>query len=171
MIDDRPKQNQNQQENTNISISPNVEAEQALIACMLIEPEKTVPEIMSKLTSGDFQSEVTKTCFNKISYLFKTNQPIDTITVISNLPTEYRTLVVGMVEALPGVSSFKKYIQLVIQSRKRIRAYESVTELQAKLLEGSSIEECQESAIKISESLSADKADECVSAKDGILNF
>ena len=61
MIDDRPKQNQNQQENTNISISPNVEAEQALIACMLIEPEKTVPEIMSKLTAGDFQSEVTKT--------------------------------------------------------------------------------------------------------------
>ena len=49
MIDDRPKQNQNQQENTNISISPNVEAEQALIACMLIKPEKTVPEIMSKL--------------------------------------------------------------------------------------------------------------------------
>lgn len=171
MIDDRLKQSQNPQESISTSISPNVEAEQALIACMLIEPEKTVPEIMSKLTAGDFQNEVTRTCFNKISHLFKTNQPIDTITVISNLPTEYRTLVVGMVEVLPGVSSFKKYIQLVIQSRKRIRAYESVTELQAKLLEGSSIEECQESAIKISESLSADKTDECVSAKDGILNF
>lgn len=171
MIDDRPKQNQNQQENTSISISPNIEAEQALIACMLIEPSKTVPEIMSKLTPEDFQNELTKNCFNRISHLFKTSQPIDTITVIANLSAENKTAIVGMVESLPSVSNFKKYIQLVIQTRKRIKAYESVSELQAKLLEGDSIEECQESVIKISESLSADKTDECVSAKTGILNF
>lgn len=171
MIDDRPKQNQNPQESISTSISPNLEAEQALIGCMLLEPERTVPEIMSKLTAGDFQNEITRTCFNKIFYLFRSNQPIDTITVISNLPSEYKPVIVKIVEALPTTTNFKKYIQLVIQTRKRIKAYESLTELQAKLLEGGSIEECQESAIKISESLSADKADECVSAQDGILNF
>ena len=172
MIDNRPReQSQSQPPSTNISISPNTEAEQALIACMLIEPSRTIPEIMSKLVAEDFQNDVTRACFNKIAYLYNENRPIDTVTVISNLPSEYRTVVVQMVEALPGISNFRNYIQLVIQSRKRINAYKAITELEEKLVSGTPIEECQESAIKISESLSQDKSDECVSAKEGILNF
>ena len=126
---------------------------------------------MSKLVAEDFQNDVTRACFNKIAYLYNENRPIDTVTVISNLPSEYRTVVVQMVEALPGISNFRNYIQLVIQSRKRINAYRAITELEEKLVSGMPIEECQESAIKISESLSQDKSDECVSAKEGILNF
>ena len=77
---------------------------------MLIEPSRTIPEIMSKLVAEDFQNDVTRACFNKIAYLYNENRPIDTVTVISNLPSEYRTVVVQMVEALPGISNFRNYI-------------------------------------------------------------
>lgn len=169
------QEDQNQQvfiENLNNQqgIQPNIEAEQAVIACALLNP-KDVPEILSKLTPEHFFNDLTKSCFNQILSLYNNDKPIDTIAVLSGIPSEYKPTVIKMLEALPTTANFKFYVDLVIQTYKKQKAFLRLSQLQQKLLSGASVEDCQESAVSISESLSSDVSDECVSAKQGLLDF
>lgn len=155
-----------------LTVQPNVEAEQAVAACMIVSPEKTIPDIMSKLTSEDFTNEIAKACFNQCVSLYKQEKPVDAVSVTSGMDKEHRIAVVRLVEALPSALNYKSYVNIVLNVSKRRRASQKLLELQSKLIDGSSsIEECQEIAIKVSESLSSDKSDECVSAKEGLMNF
>lgn len=152
-------------------IPPNAEAEQAVIACMLINPA-IIPDVMSKLVSENFYTDICKACFNRCYELYRTDKPIDTVSVLSALPQEYKPAVVKMVESLPSASVYRFYTKLVIDTHKKKKALESARRLSEMLLSSSTgIEKCQEQAVKISQSLSEDKSDECVSAKDGLMNF
>lgn len=149
----------------------NAEAEQAVIACMIIS-SKTIPETLSKLVSEDFQNELARACFNQISALYHAEKPVDVISVLDGLPKEYKTSVVALVDALPSSLNYKTYVEIVARASKRRRALQRATELYSALTEENpSLEKCQELAIKVSEALSADKSDECVSAKEGLMNF
>lgn len=152
-------------------IPPNAEAEQAVIACMLIKPS-IVPDVMSKLVSENFYTDICKACFNRCYELYRADRPIDTVSVLSGLPQEYKPVVVKMAESLPTSAVYGFYTKLVIDTHKKKKALESAHRLSEMLLQSDApLEKCQEQAVNISQSLSEDKSDECVSAKDGLLNF
>lgn len=152
-------------------IPPNAEAEQAVIACMLIKPS-IVPDVMSKLVSENFYTDICKACFNRCYELYRADKPIDTVSVLSGLPKEYKPVVVKMIESLPTSAVYGFYTKLVIDTHKKKKALESAHRLSEMLLQSDApLEKCQEQAVNISQSLSEDKSDECVSAKDGLLNF
>ena len=61
-----------------------VEAEQAVIGAMLIDP-KCVPSVIEQITEEDFYIETNRQIFSTISYMFTTGKLIDPITILDEM--------------------------------------------------------------------------------------
>lgn len=97
----------------------NSEAEQALLGCLLLDPE-VQNEVIPTLRADDFYLEGHKNIFNSMNELNRLNQPVDLVTVIDNLDKsgvlvssgglEYVT---ALTEIMPSAANYSKYLDLV----------------------------------------------------------
>ena len=90
----------------------NLEAEQAVLAAVLLEPERTVPRILETLSSEHFYSRRNRTIFRAIKRLQETGEPVDVISVASHLED------VGDMQQAGGRAYLRKLtdMQLVVES-------------------------------------------------------
>lgn len=97
----------------------NVEAEQALLGCILLDPE-VQNDVLSSLRVDDFFVDAHKNVYNSMSELSRLNQPIDLVTVIDNLDksgilTESGGLdyLTGLTSIMPSAANYNKYFEMV----------------------------------------------------------
>ena len=120
----------------------NLEAEQALLACLLLDPE-VQNEIISGLSDEDFYTEAHKNVFDGMSTLLKRNQPIDLVT-LSDIMEKNGVLdasggidyIASLVDIMPSSANFRKYFDIVKRES-----------LLRRLIKGSAsvIDECRQS--------------------------
>jgi replicative DNA helicase len=75
----------------------NLDAEQALLGCMLIDNE-ILADVLEKLTEGDFYQESHQYILSAMKMIFAEHKPVDLVTLIDKLETE------GNLEKAGGVS-------------------------------------------------------------------
>lgn len=97
----------------------NLEAEQAVLCCAMIDNEAAV-NIVSKLNADDFYSEVHKTIFKAIVTLYQANKPIDIVMLTDQLDETDSLHSVGGVAYLtsltniaPSSAYYLSYVDIV----------------------------------------------------------
>ena len=81
-----------------------VEAEQAVLGCMLIDPE-AAPRVLHTLTEKSFYSIAHASIYSSMSILFEKNETIDTISVTDQLKKLGKLEDVGGAYFITGLSS------------------------------------------------------------------
>lgn len=109
----------------------NIEAEQALLGCLLIDGE-AIFKIADILDPEDFYKESHKTIYQTILNLFQNQEPIDTLSVVNRLEEEKkldsiggRSYLVHLSNIIPNASNVKNYAQIIQKKailRKLIQA-------------------------------------------------
>jgi len=101
----------------------NLEAEQGVLACFLIDGDVAVGAF-SRLSENDFYSPSHKTIFNVMRAIYEKGQPIDFVTVVSALDTGGKLDSVGGIsyittlsDLLPSSANFKFYLDILHRSR------------------------------------------------------
>lgn len=115
----------------------NLDAEQALLGCMLID-EKVPMTILSELKSEDFYSNAHKSIFEAMFTVYKKNMPIDFVTVTDELDNQGILNEVGSVayitsltNSVPSSANFKHYAELIKRDsmlRKLIAGGQAIVE-------------------------------------------
>ena len=115
----------------------NLDAEQALLGCMLIE-EKVPLTIVSELKSEDFYSNAHKSIYEAMLTVYKKNMPIDFVTVTDELDNQGILNEVGSVayitsltNSVPSSANFKHYADLIKRDsmlRKLIAGGQAIVE-------------------------------------------
>lgn len=131
-----------------------LEAEQALLGCMLMDPVLQV-EVSSFIREEDFFAESHKYIFNAMIGLIKNNQPVDLVTLTDKLEKEGWleqaggiTYISGLTNVLPSAANYKRYLDIVTRDS-----------MLRKLISGASeiIEESRKSTDKIAALAFAEK--------------
>lgn len=152
-------------------ISPNKEAEQAVIGAIIMSPETVLPEAVLQIGLEDFQIVEYRNVYAACKALYDLNKPVDVLTVLGRLDEAYKPLIAEACAAAPTVKNFQSYIGLVKSSARRIRAYREAQSLEAALLEGEELDECRTLAVRANEALNETDAKTELSAKDLFLRF
>jgi len=120
MSTQKPKQ---QQSHAGRMLPHNLEAEQGVLACFLIDADASVGAF-SRLNENDFYSPSHKTIFNIMRGIYEKGQPIDFVTVVSALDTGGKLDSVGGIsyittlsDLLPSSANFKYYLDILHRSR------------------------------------------------------
>jgi len=118
-------------------IPNNLEAEQAVLSCAMIDPE-SIHNIVSKLTEKDFYSETHGIIYGCMMNLYLKNQPIDLVTVSDELGKIGKLEYVGgmdyislLTNAIPSSAYAESYIEIVKKNsvlRQIINACADITE-------------------------------------------
>ena len=118
-------------------IPNNLEAEQAVLACAMIDPE-SIHTIVSKLSEKDFYSETHGIIYGCMMSLYLKNQPIDLVTVSDELERIGKLDYVGgmdyialLTNAVPSAAYTETYINIVKKNavlRQIINACSDITE-------------------------------------------
>ena len=97
----------------------NIEAEQSVLGCMLLD-EEAVISVVGFLKGSDFYRNAHEEIFNAMAFLFETAQPIDLITVSERLSVMDKLDSIGGIEYLtrlsnivPSTSNAKHYAKIV----------------------------------------------------------
>ena len=116
----------------------NLEAEQAVLGSILIDPE-CISVCAEKIKSSDFFFEHNRYIYEAVIDMFNLNEPIDVVTVSERLNKEEKLDAVGGIEYLsmltsivPTTTNVGEYVHIVEERsllRKIIRATEGVTNL------------------------------------------
>lgn len=137
-----PERKTNKKINIAGDMPHSLEAEQALLGCLLLDAE-VQNEIISGLSVEDFYSDAHKNVFDAMNTLLKRNQPIDLVTLIDLLEKEGTleasggiTYVAGLTDVMPSSANYRKYFDIVKRES-----------LLRRLIKGSAnvIEECKQS--------------------------
>ncbi len=114
-----------------------LEAEQALLGCLLIDTKIQV-EIFAYIKEEDFYAESHKYIFNAMSDIVKQNQPIDLVTLLDMLEKNGDLVQAGgisyitkLAEILPSSANYKQYLDVVTRDsmlRKLIRGSTAIIE-------------------------------------------
>lgn len=123
---------------TKVKMMPhNLEAEQAVLGCALIDDEAVV-NIVSALSEADFYSESHKDIFRAIQEIYAKNAPVDFVTLTDCLERKNLLQNVGGVEyitsltnAVPSAVNYASYVRIVKRDsmlRKLITASEKIIE-------------------------------------------
>ena len=123
---------------TKVKMMPhNLEAEQAVLGCALIDDEAVV-NIVSVLSEADFYSESHKDIFRAIQEIYAKNAPVDFVTLTDCLERKNLLQNVGGVEyitsltnAVPSAVNYASYVRIVKRDsmlRKLITASEKIIE-------------------------------------------
>ena len=95
-----------------------VEAEQAVIGSMMIDP-KCIPSVIEALTEDDFYIETNRIIFSAISYMFTSGRLIDPVTVIDemklmgNKQQANRDYFIQLIETTPTSANVLEYCKIV----------------------------------------------------------
>lgn len=95
-----------------------VEAEQAVIGSMMIDP-KCIPSVIEALTEDDFYIETNRMIFSAISYMFTSGRLIDPVTVIDemklmgNKQQANRDYFIQLIETTPTSANVLEYCKIV----------------------------------------------------------
>ena len=131
-----------------------LEAEQALLGCLLIDPRVQV-EVAAFIKEEDFYAESHKHIFNAMETLIKANQTVDAVTLIDVLEKNGTfeqaggiTYITQLTSVMPSSANYKRYLDIVTRDS-----------LLRKLIKGSAdiIEDCKTSTDKIASLAFAEK--------------
>lgn len=156
---------------TSAGVKPNIEAERSVIGAILIDAGEVMPECVSMLSVDDFLISEYRALYRTMSSFFMDAKSIDFVTMCAAHGDDYKAIMGVAVQATPSVSAWKMYAQIVADTAKRKRAYESVETLIESLSANESVQDCQNLAVKACEQLSETKSDSAVSAKEGFYQF
>ena len=109
----------------------NLDAEQALLACMLIDNE-ILPDVLEKLNEEDFYQESHQYILSAMKMNYNSHRPVDLVTLIDKLETEGNLEKAGGVSYLtsltqntPSSANYNHYFEIVRRdsvNRRLIRA-------------------------------------------------
>jgi replicative DNA helicase len=115
-----------------------IEAEQAILGCVLIDEDEAQINIMHKLSSHDFYSTAHKTIFGAMQELYKKNSSIDFITITAKLEEMEKLSDIGglnyittLSNIVPSAANYDNYLQIVKKNsilRQLIKASEKIIE-------------------------------------------
>lgn len=115
----------------------NLEAEQSVLGCVLIDNDTTI-DVFSRLTADDFYSPSHRVIFGMMKSLYDTGTPVDFVTLVSNLDRAGELEKVGGIqyittinESVPSSANFRHYMGIVHQNkvlRKLITAAGTIIE-------------------------------------------
>jgi len=100
-------------------IPHNIEAEQSVLGCILID-DNAVLQIMNTLKVDDFYTESHKSIFETMSKIYNSNKPIDYVTLTDELEREGMLEAVGgldyiitLTNIVPSAANYKHYTEIV----------------------------------------------------------
>jgi replicative DNA helicase len=109
----------------------NLDAEQALLGCMLIDNE-ILADVLEKLNENDFYQESHQYILSAMKIIFAEHKPIDLVTLIDKLETEGNLEKCGgvaylteLVQGVPSSANYNHYFDIVRRdaiNRNLIRA-------------------------------------------------
>lgn len=115
----------------------NLDAEQALLGCMLID-ERVPMTVLSELRTEDFYSEAHKKIFDAMNTVYQKSIPIDFITITDELEKEgileevgSMSYITDLTNSIPSSANYKHYHDLIKRDsmlRKLIYSGQSIVE-------------------------------------------
>ena len=124
-------------ERNDVKIPYNLEAEQAILGCMIIDNE-IISEIITGLTKTDFYLESHKYIYDAIKQTFNARKPVDFVTLADRLESDGNlhkagdiSYVVELTQITPSAANYKDYYDIVKRdgmSRNLIRAAGEISE-------------------------------------------
>ena len=119
-----------------------VEAEQAVLGSMLIDP-RCVPEVIDKLRPDDFYLQQNRDIYETIYSMFNYSMTIDPVTVLEHMKQNgvydentSRNYVLQLMEITPTAANVKEYVAIVKDKALLRRIAETAGELTAMVQEG-----------------------------------
>ena len=122
-----------------VSVLPNnLEAEQALLGCLLIDVE-TQTDILDKLSEDDFYQESHKLIIGAMKAVFNARKPVDLVTLADQLETDKSldkagglSYITDLAQITPSAANYKYYLEIVKRdsiNRRLIRASQDIIEM------------------------------------------
>ncbi len=137
--------NDNREKQKIMEMPHSLEAEQALLGCLLLDTKVQV-EVAAFIQEEDFYAESHKHIFSAMEAIIKQNQPVDLVTLTDALEKQ------GALEQAGGIAYITELTNVMPSSANYQRYLDIVTRdsLLRKLIKGSAeiIEECKSSASK-----------------------
>lgn len=122
---------------TNNVMPNNLEAEQALLGCLLIDND-TQTEILERLTEEDFYQESHQLIIGAMRKVFNERKPVDIVTLADQLETEKCldkaggiTYITDLAKITPSAANYKSYFEIVKRdsvNRRLIKASQKIIE-------------------------------------------
>ena len=119
-----------------------VEAEQAVLGSMLIDP-RCVSEVIDKLRTDDFYIRQNKEIYETIYSMFNYSLTIDPVTVLENMKqngyydeNQSRGYILQLMDATPTAANVGEYIEIIQDKTLLRRVAEAAGELTAMIQEG-----------------------------------
>lgn len=113
----------------------NLDAEQALLGCMLIDNE-ILPDVLEKLTEDDFYQESHRYILSAMKMNYNSRRPVDLVTLIDKLETEGNLEKAGGVAYLteltqntPSSANYEHYFDIVRRDAVNRRLIRSAKEI------------------------------------------
>ena len=114
---------QAKQQTTNRTLPHNLEAEQSVLGCVLIDNDTTI-DVFSKLKEEDFYSPAHRIIFVAMKTLYEAGTPVDFVTLVSNLDRGGNLERVGGIgyvtninEVVPSSANVAHYIEIITKNR------------------------------------------------------
>ena len=115
----------------------NLEAEQALLGCLLIDND-TQAELLDRLSEEDFYQESHRIIIGAMKAVFKARRPVDLVTLADELEKSNTleragglTYITDLARITPSAANFRSYFEIVRRdsvNRKLIRAAQEIAE-------------------------------------------
>lgn len=130
-----PRKTQNEINVKGVDMPHNLEAEQALLGCMMLDPD-IQSEIIAKLKDTDFYSEAHKIIYEAMRELSAINKPIDFVTLTDKLDSENVLESAGgikyiadLTEIIPSSANYRHYLEIVLRDGLLRRLIKSSAEI------------------------------------------
>lgn len=115
----------------------NLEAEQALLGCLLIDID-TQTDVLDKLTEDDFYQESHRLIIGAMKAVFNARKPVDLVTLADELENEKSlakaggiTYITDLAKITPSAANYKSYLEIVKRdsiNRRLIKASQKIIE-------------------------------------------
>lgn len=115
----------------------NLEAEQALLGCLLIDND-TQSEILDRLSEEDFYQESHRLIIGAMKVVFNARKPVDVVTLADELEKANAlekagglTYITDLAKITPSAANYRSYFEIVRRdsiNRKLIRAAQNISE-------------------------------------------
>ncbi len=115
----------------------NLDAEQALLGCMLIDNE-ILPDVLDRLDANDFYQESHKYIISAVKMVFADRKPLDIVTLSDRLENDGNlekaggiSYITELAQVTPSAANYKYYLDIVKRdsvNRSLIRAAQDIAE-------------------------------------------
>lgn len=138
----------------------------------MMDSKKAMPFVALKLNEDDFKTSEFRTIYSVCLRLFKSNKPIDAVTILSSLGNEYKETIVATAQTVPLISHLSAYIDAVKGRSQKIDAYnKALAFIESIDRENPSIEQCRSNAAEVVNCFNENTQQEAVSAEQGYIDF